>query len=115
MALLAGPGTERQAPAATFGAARPVIFLRDVTKTYPGGKVALRDVDLTIREGEFVFIVGPSGAGKSTLLKLLIRDEVATEGQVFIDGTDLPGRAAAAGLPRGAKDPGAEPGSRRHS
>jgi cell division transport system ATP-binding protein len=89
VALLAGPGTDRPAPAATFGAARPVIFLRDVTKTYPGGKVALRDVDLTIREGEFVFIVGPSGAGKSTLLKLLIRDEVATEGQVFIDGTDL--------------------------
>jgi cell division transport system ATP-binding protein len=89
MAILTGSGIDRTAPAATFGAARPVIFLRDVTKTYPGGKSALKDVDLTIREGEYVFIVGPSGAGKSTLLKLLIRDEVATEGQVFIDGTDL--------------------------
>jgi len=86
---LAGRGADRRSPAATFGAIRPVILLRDVTKTYPGGKVALRDVELTVREGEFVFLVGPSGAGKSTLLKLLIRDEVATDGQVFLDGTDL--------------------------
>jgi cell division transport system ATP-binding protein len=69
--------------------ARPVLALRGVGKTYPNGKVALRDVDLTLVEGEFVFLVGPSGAGKSTLLKLLIRDELPTAGEVIVDGRDL--------------------------
>ena len=42
-----------------------------------------------IPEGDFVFLVGPSGAGKSTLMKLLIRDELATSGEVILDGEDL--------------------------
>jgi len=46
-------------------------------------------VDLVIPEGDFVFLVGPSGAGKSTLIKLLIRDEVATHGEVVLDGENL--------------------------
>jgi cell division transport system ATP-binding protein len=66
-----------------------VIVLHDVTKSYPGGNVALRDVDLVVPEGDFVFLVGPSGAGKSTLTKLLIRDELATRGEVYVDGHDL--------------------------
>jgi cell division transport system ATP-binding protein len=68
---------------------RAVLVLHDVTKEYPNGKLALREVDLVIPEGDFVFLVGPSGAGKSTLIKLLIRDELATEGVVVIDGFDL--------------------------
>jgi cell division transport system ATP-binding protein len=77
------------------GRARPstadqsVVVLHDVTKRYPNGKEALKDVDLVVPEGDFVFLVGPSGAGKSTLMKLLIRDELATRGMVVIDGADL--------------------------
>jgi cell division transport system ATP-binding protein len=66
-----------------------VLILRGVGKVYPNGKAALKDVDLTLAEGEFVFLVGPSGAGKSTLLKLLIRDELPTSGEVILDGRDL--------------------------
>ena len=68
---------------------RSVLVLHDVTKEYPNGKLALREVDLVIPEGDFVFLVGPSGAGKSTLIKLLIRDELPTHGEVVLDGQDL--------------------------
>jgi cell division transport system ATP-binding protein len=66
-----------------------VVVLHDVTKRYPNGREALKDVDLVVPEGDFVFLVGPSGAGKSTLMKLLIRDELATRGDVVVDGLDL--------------------------
>ncbi len=66
-----------------------IVLLRDVTMRYPNGKEALQHVDLAVPEGDFVFLVGPSGAGKSTLIKLLIRDELATHGDVIVDGYDL--------------------------
>jgi cell division transport system ATP-binding protein len=67
----------------------PVIALRGVTKTYANGKSALRDVNLSVPEGDFVFLVGPSGAGKSTLIRLLIREELPTRGKVMLEGRDL--------------------------
>jgi cell division transport system ATP-binding protein len=68
---------------------RIAVALAEVTKVYPNGKHALEDVDLVVPEGDFVFLVGPSGAGKSTLIKLLVRDEVPTNGSVTVAGFDL--------------------------
>ncbi|HXV04322.1 MAG TPA: cell division ATP-binding protein FtsE [Solirubrobacterales bacterium] len=67
----------------------PIVELRDVTKVYPGGHMALDRVSLAIDRGEFVFLVGPTGCGKSTLIKLLIRELEATEGSVRIAGRDI--------------------------
>jgi len=50
-----------------------MIEFQAVSKSYPGDISALRQVDLRVADGEFVFLSGPSGAGKSTLLKLLYR------------------------------------------
>jgi cell division transport system ATP-binding protein len=68
---------------------KPIIELRDVTKVYPGGHMALDRVSLAIDRGEFAFLVGPTGCGKSTLIKLLIRELEATEGTVRIAGRDI--------------------------
>ncbi|MGE5632649.1 MAG: cell division ATP-binding protein FtsE [Caulobacteraceae bacterium] len=66
-----------------------MVELRNVTKIYPNGTTALRDVNLKIEKGEFVFLVGPSGSGKSTLIKLLLKEEDATEGEVYVNGYDV--------------------------
>jgi putative ABC transport system ATP-binding protein len=70
-----------------------LIALDDVSKRYPNGTFALRDVDLRVDAGDFIFLVGASGAGKSTLIRLLIREELATTGRVVVDGEDV-GRMA---------------------
>ena len=67
----------------------PVISMVDVGMTYPNGKVALADVTVDIPTGDFVFLVGPSGAGKSTFIRLLIRDQLPTDGRVRVAGRDL--------------------------
>ncbi|MBQ9963822.1 MAG: cell division ATP-binding protein FtsE [Clostridia bacterium] len=66
-----------------------MIEFRDVHKTYETGNEALKGVSVKIEEGEFVFIVGASGAGKSTFLKLIMREEVATSGEVIVSNFKL--------------------------
>ena len=66
-----------------------MIRLEDVSKRYPNGTVALEDVDLTIDQGDFAFLVGSSGAGKSTVIRLLIREELPTTGRVTVNDQDV--------------------------
>jgi len=82
-------GGEAPQPRSRRPGGRPIIELRDVTKVYPGGHMALDRVSLAIDRGEFAFLVGPTGCGKSTLIKLLIRELEATEGEVRIAGRDI--------------------------
>jgi cell division transport system ATP-binding protein len=66
-----------------------MVQLRSVTKTYTNGCQALLDVNLEVKQKEFLFITGPSGSGKSTLLKLLYGQELPTKGDVIVDGYDV--------------------------
>jgi cell division transport system ATP-binding protein len=66
-----------------------VIEAHHVSKTYARGVYALRDLSLRIDKGDFVFLTGPSGAGKSTLLRLLLRQDVPSEGQLMVGGRNL--------------------------
>ncbi len=66
-----------------------LIEFRNVSKTYPGDIKAVKDVTLTIKEGEFVSIVGQSGTGKTTMVRLMIAEEPVTEGRILIGGWDI--------------------------
>jgi spermidine/putrescine ABC transporter ATP-binding subunit len=63
----------------------PIISINGVSKNFPGGVQALRNVSMEIAEGEFFALLGPSGCGKTTLLRILAGFETPTEGDVFID------------------------------
>lgn len=69
---------------------RPVIEFKGVSKVYNSGTHALNDVNITINDGEFVFIVGASGAGKSTFMKLIMREEKPNTGAITVNGFNLP-------------------------
>ena len=66
-----------------------MIEARNVSKLYGRGVYALHDLSLRVDKGEFVFLTGPSGAGKSTLLRLLLRQDVPSEGEMIVGGRNL--------------------------
>jgi len=66
-----------------------MIQMFQVHKEYGNQVYALRDINLHIEKGEFVFLVGPSGAGKTTLMRLIFRDESPTSGSILIDGRNI--------------------------
>ena len=66
------------------------IDIRGVSKIYPGAQAAsVADIDLSIRDGEFIVLVGPSGCGKSTTLRMIAGLESVSDGTVSIGGRDV--------------------------
>ena len=66
-----------------------MLEMRHAGKVYPGGAVALEDINVHIKPGEVVFLVGPSGAGKSTFIRMISREIEPTSGQILVDGVDV--------------------------
>ncbi len=75
-----------------------MIQFQNVSRCYPGNIVAVQDINLTIEQGEFVFLSGPSGAGKSTLLKMIAAIERPDTGTLTVNGQDI-GGLKPAGIP----------------
>jgi ABC-type Fe3+/spermidine/putrescine transport system ATPase subunit len=89
-------GEEKEGAAAvTAPSAEPPtgtgLELRNLTKIFPGGVVAVDDVELTIEHGEYVVLLGPSGCGKTTTLRMIGGHEVPSSGEILLDGESLLG------------------------
>lgn len=66
-----------------------MIEMKNVVKKYPNSVVAVKGLNIQIKQGEFVYIVGPSGAGKSTFIKMMYREEKATSGEIKVNEVNL--------------------------
>lgn len=66
-----------------------MISIDKVTKIYDNGAVAINNISLNIKKGEFVFVIGSSGSGKSTFMKMLLKEVEPTEGKIIIDGINI--------------------------
>lgn len=66
-----------------------MIEISNICKTYETGNRALKNINISIEDGEFVFIMGRSGSGKSTLLKLLLKETEATSGKIVVNDMNL--------------------------
>lgn len=79
---------EQQKQAQEFIEEKGIICLENVSKTYSASVAAIENINLSIKKGEFVFIVGENGAGKSTLFRLILRELQASSGHVYVMGQD---------------------------
>lgn len=66
-----------------------MIYLNNVSKTYPNGTVGLKPTSLSVEKGEFVFITGNSGSGKSTLLKLMLKEVEPSHGKIIVNEKEI--------------------------
>lgn len=71
------------------GKVNDMIQMQDVKKVYPNGITAVNNLNISVKQGEFIYVVGPSGAGKSTFIKMMYREEKPTTGKIMVDGIDL--------------------------
>ena len=76
-----------------------MLKLIDVSKKYPNGVHALNNINITIQDGEFVYVIGSTGSGKSTLIKLINSEEVPTKGEVWVRDTNV-GQLSHRAVPR---------------
>src|SRR5712692_8533031 len=83
--------SEGAATAAPSSTQQPGLDLVQLTKVFPGGTVAVEDVDLHVDHGEYVVLLGPSGCGKTTTLRMIGGHEFPTSGDILLDGQSLVG------------------------
>ncbi|MGM0378141.1 MAG: cell division ATP-binding protein FtsE [Bacillota bacterium] len=66
-----------------------MIKFRKLTKKYKNGVIGLKNIDIEVKKGEFVFLIGESGAGKSTFVKLILKELEPTRGRLYLDSKDI--------------------------